>query len=148
MCPRRGDLLMTFLHRVLALASAFVLTLTLTASAKLPAPEAKLLRFHNAARVEHGLEPLVRAARLRDIAEEHARVMSILGDLEHSGVVPPGCSAWGENVGVGPSVWRLHRAFMASPPHRANILGRFTQVGVGVVRDDGTVWVTVVFCRP
>ena len=54
--------------------------------------------------------------------------------------------AWhygGENVGVGPSAASIEAAFMASPPHRANILGAYTHVGVGVFVDSrGAVWVT------
>jgi hypothetical protein len=38
---------------------------------------------------------------------------------------------------------------MNSAPHRANILDkRFTEVGVGVVVADGTIWVSEVFRRP
>ena len=37
---------------------------------------------------------------------------------------------------------------MASDAHRANILGRFNQVGVGVVVDgEGTMWATMVFVQ-
>ena len=37
---------------------------------------------------------------------------------------------------------------MASPSHRANILGDYNQVGIGVsVADDGRLWVTVVFMK-
>ena len=55
----------------------------------------------------------------------------------------------GENVGYGPSVASLQSAFMASPGHRANILDhQFTQVGVGAVTVNGTIWVSVVFRRP
>jgi uncharacterized protein YkwD len=37
---------------------------------------------------------------------------------------------------------------MASPPHRANILGeRFTNVGVGVATDGESYWITQIFIR-
>jgi uncharacterized protein YkwD len=36
---------------------------------------------------------------------------------------------------------------MASPPHRANILGNFTHMGVGVVIANGRFWVTERFYR-
>ncbi len=40
----------------------------------------------------------------------------------------------------------IQRAFMASPPHRGNILNRsFRQVAIGAVRVDGMLWVTVFF---
>jgi uncharacterized protein YkwD len=54
----------------------------------------------------------------------------------------------GENVGIGSSVRSLHRAFMASPAHKANVLrSDFRHVGVGVRRakSGGQIWVTVIF---
>jgi Cysteine-rich secretory protein family len=52
----------------------------------------------------------------------------------------------GENVGVGGSVGSLHRAFMHSPPHRANILrSSFNHSGVGVRKAGGRMWVTIIF---
>jgi uncharacterized protein YkwD len=54
---------------------------------------------------------------------------------------------WGENVGVtGGNVGDLESAFMASTPHRQNILNRtFRHVAIGAVRVDGVLWVTVFF---
>ena len=42
---------------------------------------------------------------------------------------------------------QMEAAWMASPPHRANIMnGAFTQVGVGIAfASDGRVWVCVDF---
>jgi uncharacterized protein YkwD len=52
----------------------------------------------------------------------------------------------GENVGVGRSVKSLHRAFMASPGHRENVMySRFQHVGVGVRKDPDRIWVAIVF---
>lgn len=52
----------------------------------------------------------------------------------------------GENVGYGAGVASLERAFMHSPLHPANILGRGSRyLGVGVVRKNGFVWATVLF---
>ena len=53
----------------------------------------------------------------------------------------------GENVGVGPDVADVQRAFMNSEPHRANILdAHFTDLGVGVaVAPNGRVYVAQVF---
>lgn len=57
-------------------------------------------------------------------------------------------SALGENVGTGGDVDSLHRAFMDSAPHRANILGGYNYVGIGVSKTDGkTIWVTVNFMK-
>jgi uncharacterized protein YkwD len=54
----------------------------------------------------------------------------------------PAWQAFGENVGVGPTPEAIEAALMASPPHRANILGNFTHMGVGAVIANGTVWLT------
>ena len=52
----------------------------------------------------------------------------------------------GENVGMGPTIDTLHRAFMASLHHRQNNLnGRFHRVGVGVVWKNGIAFITVDF---
>jgi uncharacterized protein YkwD len=52
----------------------------------------------------------------------------------------------GENVGVGSAVQELHDAFMASPAHADNVLyDSFRHMGVGVVKNDGRMWVTVIF---
>lgn len=52
----------------------------------------------------------------------------------------------GENVGRGDTVRSLHRAFMSSPTHKANILdGTYNHVGVGTARAGGKLWVSVVF---
>ena len=59
----------------------------------------------------------------------------------------PNWRQWGENVGVGPTPQSIEAAFMASPPHRANILGNFTHVGVGIVVANGSIWVTERFYR-
>jgi uncharacterized protein YkwD len=49
-------------------------------------------------------------------------------------------------VGVGDSLDDLEDAFMASAVHRHNILARtYDHAAVGVVIEDGRVWVTVVF---
>jgi len=55
-------------------------------------------------------------------------------------------SIGGENVGVAPSLPDLEDMFMASTPHRRNILNReFDHFAVGVVESDGNFWVTVIF---
>ena len=112
-------------------------------------PELRLFRMTNASREAHDKPPLTRAARLTDLAEAHSRLMARENALRHSGVRPKGCAAWAENIGVtGGAVRHLHQAFMASKPHRDNILGHYQTVGVGLVRDDaGRLWGTVIFCR-
>ena len=61
--------------------------------------------------------------------------------------VVPRWSRAGENIGVGSDVVGLHNAFYNSASHRANMLGAYNQVGVGVVLDRGTIWVTFRFAQ-
>jgi uncharacterized protein YkwD len=55
----------------------------------------------------------------------------------------------GENIAYNASVRRVHRAFMRSPGHRANILNpHIRRVGVGIVERAGQLWVTEIFTKP
>jgi uncharacterized protein YkwD len=55
-------------------------------------------------------------------------------------------SMLGENVGVGDSVRQLHKAFMGSSAHRANAMNKtFNRIGVGALRSNGRLWVTIIF---
>ena len=87
-------------------------------------------------------------------AQAWSEHMASTGVLEHSGggtrVTTTGLTNWcavGENVGYGPSLDRIHAAFMASPPHKANILGKYDRVGTGVAKKGDVYWVTHVFIR-
>ena len=90
---------------------------------------------------------------LSRIARHHSLKMAEQQSLFHttnpSSVYLKGISwhYWGENVGVtGGTVGDLESAFMASLPHRHNILNRtFRHVAIGAVRVDGVLWVTVFF---
>jgi len=112
-----------------------------------------LLCLLNKTRRANGLRPLRGNARLRKAAERHSRSMVVRGFFSH--VEPGGLSsldrirrtgylsrarsfACGENIGFGEgatsSPRSMMRAWMASAPHRANILtGRFREVGLSAV---------------
>ncbi|MGF1667007.1 MAG: CAP domain-containing protein, partial [Acidimicrobiia bacterium] len=102
---------------------------------------------------EAGLEPLAADIGLIASARGHTAGMVELGELYHStsGQLTSYASDWellGENVGRGPSVETIHQAFMQSESHRANALGDFDRMGVGITRaEDGTLFATVVFMR-
>ena len=92
------------------------------------------------------LDPeLSRAARL------HTREMVKQDKLYHtpSDKLSKRVTNWtvlGENVGVGGDVQSLHEAFMASPAHADNVLyDSFRHMGVGTIKADGKLWVTVIF---
>lgn len=112
--------------------------------------EARLLTQINHSRAVHGLRPLHARPGLMRYARDHARSMAARGYLFHTSNFNVICcwSAIAENIGVNVTVRSVHRAFMHSPPHRANLLNpRLRAVGVGVVRSHGQLWVTEIFRR-
>jgi uncharacterized protein YkwD len=116
-----------------------------------PVREARLLTKINNARADHGLAPLRSDPALASYARVHARSMGTRGNLFHTPDFTVICcwSAMAENVAKGDTVRELHRQFMGSAPHRANLLNPLlSEVGLGVVRVNGTLWVTEVFRRP
>ena len=92
-----------------------------------------------------------------DLAQGHAQDIAASGFLWHSdlagGIAAPWMAGWrslGENLlvaGPGTNAFTAEDMWMASAPHRANILnGGFNRVGVGVVVDGaGRVWMVALF---
>jgi uncharacterized protein YkwD len=109
---------------------------------------------HNADRAAAGLAGLCENGQLDGFAQNWANQMAASQSLVHQNIGAligsTNFSTMGENILDGPanmSVAEMEAAWMASPPHRANILnGAFTQVGVGIAySSDGRVWVCVDF---
>jgi uncharacterized protein YkwD len=88
---------------------------------------------------------------LSKVARKHAKTMAGQGTIFHQTSTQLGTRVtnWtmlGENVGVGATVTSLHNAFMNSPGHAANVLrNNYVYHGIGTVRKDGRLYVTVVF---
>ena len=113
-------------------------------------PERDMKRLVNDARLRHDTDRLFMRRRLVRVARNHSKAMANAGTLFHSSnlgaKMPKGWRIVGENVGVGYSIESLHEAFMASAAHRQNNLRpAYEKIGVGVVRRDGRIWITVVF---
>ena len=144
---------MKALHRILLvfLAALMVSAVMLPALAADGGAESQFVNKINAERKSRGLNTLQVHGGLTNGARAHSQRMMNQGNLHHNpnlGSVVGGWDALGENVGVGPNVNVLHSAFMSSSAHRNNILGQYTHVGVGVVRENGNkIWVTVIFMR-
>ncbi len=112
-------------------------------------------RSINAIRANHGVKPLVQGHGLQRKADAWAEELARSGVLRHNPDI--GDYRWcyramGENVGYGPDWRTIKRAYMDSPPHRANILDRdYDRLGIGTARSsDGRVWNVLVFrdrCR-
>lgn len=105
----------------------------------------------NLARSATGLREVRLDPELSKVARVHTREMVEAKKLHHtpSKKLSRRVTNWvtlGENVGAGNTVTSLHRAFMASPGHRDNILhSAYNHVGVGTRRAHGRLWVTIVF---
>lgn len=98
----------------------------------------------NQDRATAGLPPLVWNACLAQIALDNAQRMAAAGAISHADGVQRdlacvgGATRSGENVGDtsnGIDDVQLNSLFMASPPHRANILGAFNYVGTAWALD-------------
>jgi uncharacterized protein YkwD len=112
--------------------------------------EQRLLDMVNGARSARGLPPLGVRDDLVRMAHRHSAKMARRGVLYHHGCLacrfPSGSwQALAENVGVAGSLRRIHRMMMGSAGHRANILGGFDTIGVGVVKKGRRYWVTEIF---
>ncbi|MBW3621265.1 MAG: cell wall-binding repeat-containing protein [Actinobacteria bacterium] len=147
------------LHRITRPFVFLVLLLTLVGGSELSAAiateflsaqEAELGRLLNAERTARGLPGLANSAALRTVARRHAQRMMTEGTIFHNErlredveAVFPAWASIGENVGYGPSVPRVHEAFLASPAHRANILDPdWGWVGIGVVSGGSRLFMT------
>ena len=112
--------------------------------------EADFLGRINSLRSANGLPALSLNGSLKTRARDWARTMAAAGNLMHSNIsdlVPP----WGaaaENVGKGGSVSSLFGTLKASGGHLANMLGNYTDVGIGVwIDSQGRIWTVHVFTR-
>ncbi|MBV8161214.1 MAG: CAP domain-containing protein [Acidimicrobiia bacterium] len=132
---------------------------TVLLSVSIPAPAAhgvvrsslasQLFNLINQDRAQAGLGPLQMSSQLNAEAQSWTNHMISTGDFQDdpgfaSCFSLPGCVAAGSNVAEGFStVQAMNAALMASPPHRANILGDYNLVGVGVAAaSNGALWCT------
>lgn len=108
-----------------------------------------LERRINQSRAAHGLRTIRVNLTTQQYAQSHADRMGDFNAMFHDtnlwGEVPNDAEWVAENVGYvwqGPrAARRMHRAYMNSDGHRANILNpRATHMGIGVVKRDGKVW--------
>ena len=110
----------------------------------------RVVAYTNGSRQAHDLVSVTWGWRLAREAQANSERMARLGKLTHfSG--DSNCTYRSENVGAvapGDTLRDLHRSFMHSTKHRANILyPPFRRIGVGIARDStGMRWVTVAFC--
>jgi hypothetical protein len=135
---------------VVAAMTAGLLTLTAGSASALTSAESKFVQLINQERAKVGRGSLKVATDLVSNARRHSAEMAAKGEIYHNDNLAKQIDNWfvlGENVGVGPDVDSLHKAFMNSPHHKDNILYRdYNIVGIGIAKgDDGYMYVTEVF---
>jgi uncharacterized protein YkwD len=116
-------------------------------------PRRYMLALTNSDRTNYDRSSLSFAERLAAYAKSHSEAMANKGYIYHStgdelrrALEGYKWELGGENVGVGASLDSLEDAFMASEPHRKNILRRvYDHAAVGIVRADDRIWITVIF---
>jgi uncharacterized protein YkwD len=107
----------------------------------------QILNETNAERANAGLAPLTLNASISAIAQSWSESMAAENSMYHNPdyqfQMPSPWMRVGENVGQGYTKDTIVAAWMASPGHRANILGDFTHIGLGYwIDDSGRGWFT------
>jgi uncharacterized protein YkwD len=121
-------------------------------------PQAQeLYSFVNNERAANGLGPVGWNDQLGGLAQGWSEHMAGTGDFSHQNLdalfdnpAYSGFSGLGENIihaGCGASSASLHQAWMSSPLHRANILGNFNAIGIGVACNGGDLYAAEEFGR-
>ena len=139
--------------RVLVAICSLPLTFSSPAShAQAKGPAEVLFAAANRERVARGLLPLEWSSSLADAARLHAVRMADQNTLSHQlpGEPSPAdrasqagarFSALAENVAEGPTAEDIHRQWMHSAPHRANLLDpHLDSIGIAVAERKGTFY--------
>ena len=155
----RSTLVVLLLTALLAPATLVATAAPAEAATKTERAQKQFVRKINAARERRDLRPVRVKTQVRGVARDWSKVQARTGVLAHNPLYADQISGnWkrvGENVGyvsggatVRQQVNKLHRMLMRSPGHRANILGKYNRVGVGVKFDPaGTLWLTQNFAK-
>lgn len=112
------------------------------------AAEKCFMRKVNEARAAAGQRRLNWDKHLGYVARRHAQTMANQGGVWHDQNLGRRVTRWkslGQNTGAGGRCRHLFQSFMASPPHRANILGHWRYIGVGTMWKNHRLYVQQVF---
>ena len=104
-------------------------------------PETEVIRLANVERVARGLKPLLTDPTLMQAAKGWSRNQAARSRMYHSRM------GYGENVAYGQRTPRdVHRAWMNSKGHRANILNPgYSSMGAGLAYSGSTPYWTQTF---
>ncbi len=127
----------------------------------LPTAAADLLPLHNAERARAGLAPFRWDNRLATAAQGHAAVMARRRTLAHMGIgdgdpwtrmnaAGYAYSVASENAAEGQRTSaEVMAGWMSDPPHAANVLGPYRDMGAGIAADaNGVLYWCVDFASP
>jgi uncharacterized protein YkwD len=141
----------TRLPRILGVAVALVAVATLLSGCFGSPDQESSFALMNNDRVAHGEAGLLPHGALLEKAQAWAEHLAAIYGLQHSSLPSGVSTCWstlGENVGYGSSISAVENAFMASSPHRANLLnGAFAYAGTGVAYRGSRVFVVQVFMQ-
>lgn len=145
---------------MLVLTLSFLLILPLAmAQQKAASIERSLFDAANRERRQQGLASLKWNEALAGAARQHAAEMAERNSLSHQftgeaslparvGKAGVGHSWLSENIAEGTDASDIHKQYMKSPNHRANILDAdMDTVGIGAVRAGGKWFVAEDFCK-
>jgi uncharacterized protein YkwD len=121
-------------------------------------PQAQELYYLvNNERAANGLGPVGWHDQLGGLAQNWSNYMAGSGNYSHQNLdailqdpAYGGYNGLGENIihgGCGISAGQMHQAWMNSDLHRANILGNFSAIGIGVACNGGDLYATEDFGR-
>ena len=141
------------LTSLLVVGGLFLVSTGAQAGSSLNGTEKQIVKLHNKARAAHDVNRTLKPNPCLDMfAEKQARRQARKGRMYHQDLSPIltkcGVSAVGENVAYNYRTARqVHRAWMRSPGHRANILRKkFNRIGVGMaLSKNGEPYYAVVF---
>ncbi len=110
-----------------------------TASVSVTTAVAQILADTNALRAADGLAPLTESAPMDTVAQNWSAQMGTTGSFVHnpsySTQMPSGWTAAGENIASGYSYTTVVEAWHQSTAHYANIMGDYTDIGIGYYVD-------------
>jgi uncharacterized protein YkwD len=117
-----------------------------TLSAAAPRYMAGMVNQLRASNGESGLQMAYDAsAKAQSLAQSMADQHQIFHSSNLASGIDGGWTAIAENVAVAPTVAQANATLENSPEHRANLLGPYNQVGIGIAQGtDGQVYVAEV----
>lgn len=112
---------------------------------------ARILAETNALRAAGGLAPLTSNPSLQSVAQNWSGQQAASGTMSHNpyygSQIPGGWSNAAENVAKDYTYTTVVEGWHGSPGHYANIMGPYTDIGIGYVESNGHRYFTQVFAR-